>query len=130
MRAALLRSCTLGVVIAACAVVAAPALADSSTPIGLTATPRSDHRVDLSWSWPANPDYPDELDVLRNGQFLASVTPASSTSFEDDLVPTPGTTYTYQLVTVSGGVGQPPTPQPGVTATVRADLPNAPTGIA
>jgi hypothetical protein len=33
-------------------------------------------------------------------------TPASSTSFEDDLVPTPGTTYTYQLVTVSGGVGQ------------------------
>ena len=33
-------------------------------------------------------------------------------------------------MTVSGGVGQPPTPQPGVTATVRADLPNAPTGIA
>jgi chitodextrinase len=133
MRVALFRSCTLGVVVAACAVFAAPALADpSSTPIGLTATPRSDHRVDLTWSWPASPTYPDELDVLRDGVFIGSVTPTSSTSFEDDLVATPATQHTYQLVTVTGGVGSPPTPStPGTNvATVRADLPNAPTGIA
>jgi hypothetical protein len=133
MRAALLRSCALGVVVAACAVLAGPALADpSSTPIGLTATARSDHRVDLTWSWPSNPTYPDELDVLRDSVFIGSVSSSSSTSFEDDLVATPGTTHTYQLVTVTGGVGSAPTPAtPGANvATVRADAANAPTGIA
>jgi fibronectin type 3 domain-containing protein len=102
-------------------------LADSSTPIGLTATARSDHRVDLTWSWPADPTYPDELDVLRDGVFIGSADPASSTSFEDDDVGPPGSTHSYQLVTVTDGMGS--TPTPASVATLRADLPNAPTNV-
>jgi hypothetical protein len=113
-----------GVAVVACAVLAVPASAEPSAPTGLSATVRNDHRVDLSWSWPSAPTYPDELQVWRNGTEVAEV-PVTSVFFSDT-PPSAGTTYSYQLVTVNAGVG---TPVASVSATTRADAPNAPTGI-
>jgi fibronectin type 3 domain-containing protein len=124
------RSCVLAIVVVACAVVSAPAFA-ASQPIGLTAVARSDHLVELTWSWPASPTYPDELDVYRDGAFVASVSPASSTSFADTItsLSAPGTSHTYYLVTVVGGSTDSTTPTtPAVT--LRQDLPNKPTNVA
>ncbi|MDX6526743.1 MAG: hypothetical protein QOI43_2254, partial [Gaiellales bacterium] len=121
----------LAIVVVACAVVSAPASA-ASAPIGLTAVARSDHLVELTWSWPANPTYPDELDVYRDDNVLVgSVAPASSTSFADTLTSSsaPGTSHTYYLVTVVAGVAEDTTPAtPPVI--LRADLPNRPTNVA
>jgi hypothetical protein len=117
----------IAAVVSACAVLCAPALA-SSTPIDLTASARSDHLVLLTWSWPASPTYPDELDVWRDGAFVSTVSPASATSFADD-VANPGTSHTYQLVPIDGGVEGTPTP-PTPAVTLRADLPNKPTNVA
>ena len=126
MRAALTRCCAFGVALVAFAVLAAPALADPDVPTGLAAVAQSDHEVDLTWSWPANPNYPDDLQIWRNGVDIGSV-PLTSTSYVD-VAPSPATTYSYQLVTVNAGVptfvGSP------VTATTRQDLPNAPTNVA
>jgi hypothetical protein len=121
------RCCVIAAVVSACAVLSAPALA-SSTPIGLTASARSDHLVELTWSWPANPTYPDELDVRRDGLFVTTVSPVSATSFADT-VANPGTTHTYELVPVDGGVLGTPT-APTAPVTLRADLPNKPTDVA
>ena len=121
----------LAIVVVACAVVSAPAFA-ASEPIGLTAVARSDHLVELTWSWPASPTYPDELDVYRDGNvFVASVADASSTSFADtiDSLSAPGNPYHYYLVTVTGGItGTPTATTPDVT--MRDDLPNKPTSVA
>ncbi|MEO9176662.1 MAG: hypothetical protein ABI317_14200 [Gaiellales bacterium] len=104
---------------------AVPALADPSVPTNLTAVVRSDHTVDLAWSWPSPTTYPDDLQVYRNGVPVTSVQP-TSTSFTD-VAPSPGTAYTYQLYTVSGGIL---TPGPSVVAApTRADAPNPATGI-
>jgi hypothetical protein len=131
MRPAFSRSCVLAIVVVACAVVSAPAFA-ASAPIGLTAVARSDHLVELTWSWPASPTYPDELDVYRdNNVFVGSVSPASSTSFADTItsLSAPGTSHTYYLVTVVAGVTADTTPAtPPVI--LRADPPNKPTNVA
>jgi chitodextrinase len=120
MRAALSRCCAFGVVFVACAVLAVPALADPSVPTNLTAVVRSDHTVDLAWSWPSPTVYPQDLQVFRNGVFVTSV-PLTSTSFPDT-TPSAGTAYTYQLYTVNGGVL---TPGPSVVSdATRADAPN------
>ncbi len=124
MRAALSRCCAFGVVVVACVVLAAPAYADPSAPTGLSATVRNDHRVDLSWSWPSPTTYPDDLQVWRNGAEVAEV-PVTNVFFSDT-PPSAGTTYSYQLVTVNAGIA---TPAGSVSATTRADAPNAPTGI-
>jgi Fibronectin type III domain len=121
----------LAIVVVACAVASTPAFADASQPVGLSAVARSDHLVELTWSWPATPTYPDELDVYRDGTFVSSVLPASSTAFSDTIqsLSAPGTTHSYYLVTVTGGVaGTPTASTPPVT--LRADLPNKPTNVA
>jgi hypothetical protein len=114
----------LGAVVVACVVLATPASADPSAPTGLSATVRNDHRIDLSWSWPSPTTYPDDLQVWRNGAEVAEV-PVTSVSYTD-APPSAGTTYSYQLVTVNAGAA---TPVGSVSATTRADAPNAPTGI-
>jgi fibronectin type 3 domain-containing protein len=130
MHAAFFRTCMLGVVLAVCAILATPALADSSAPIGLTATARSDHRVDLAWSWPASPSFPDELQVWRDGAFYEDVPDPTATSFVDTIA-TVGSTHSYWLVTVTNGVSSDPIPaDPGVPVTVRGELPNPATNIA
>jgi chitodextrinase len=106
-------------------VLAVPALADPSVPTGLTAVVRSDHTVDLSWSWPSPTTYPDDLQVWRNGVDVTSV-PLTSTTFTDT-TPSPGTAYTYQLVTVNAGLQ---TMGPSIVAPpTRADAPNPATNI-
>jgi hypothetical protein len=120
----------LAIVVVVCAVAAAPSLADASQPVGLSAVARSDHLVELTWSWPANPTFPDELDVYRDGAFVSSVPPDSS-SFSDTVqsLSAPGTSHSYYLVTVTGGVtGSPTASTPAVT--LRGDLPNPPTNVA
>jgi hypothetical protein len=112
-------------VLVAFAALAAPALADPSVPTGLTAVAVSDHEVDLSWSWPASPSYPDDLQVWRNGADIGSVS-LPSTTFQDS-APAVGTTYSYRLVAIQGGLQY---PTASVNATTRADLPNAPTNVA
>jgi hypothetical protein len=126
MRAALSRCCAFGVVFVACVVLAAPAFADPSVPTGLTAVVRNDHSVDLSWTWPSPTTYPDDLQLWRNGAEVADLSLTST--FFNDSPPDAGTTYTYQLVTVNGGVPT-ATPVPGVQATTRDDAPNPATGI-
>ncbi|HEY1478550.1 MAG TPA: fibronectin type III domain-containing protein [Gaiellales bacterium] len=128
MRAALSKCCVLGIVLVAFAALAAPALADPSTPTGLTAVARSDHRVDLSWSWPVGATYPDIVEVVRDGGWIAQVSPFD-TGYSDTSAPTAGTPYGYQLVTLTDNVASPATPVPAVQVTTRADAPNAPTNV-
>lgn len=110
-------------VVVASAFAASPALA-ADAPIGLTASPRSDHLVQLDWSWPASPTYPDELDVRRDGVLLSTVSP-SATTFQD-VVPGAGSSHTYQLVPVTGGIADTPL---SASVVLRADAPNKPTGV-
>jgi hypothetical protein len=121
------RCCTFALVVSACALFCAPALA-SSTPIGLTAVARSDHLVELSWAWPAGATYPDELDVWRDGLFFSTVARPDATSFADVNAGSPATSHTYELVPVDAGAeGTRTATTPAVT--LRQDLPYKPTDV-
>ena len=84
------RSCALALVVVACGLVAGPALA-ADDPSAPTATAASDSTVELTWTWPANPVYPDQLDVIRDGVVITNVS-LPATSFLDTGL-APGTTY-------------------------------------
>lgn len=120
------RSCALAIVALACGLAAGPAAA-SSAPGGATASPASDTSVYLTWTWPANADYPDQLDVYRDGVDITNV-PVTSTSFLDSGL-TPGTDYQYELTTTTNGVESAPIPVSPDPVTTRENHPNAPTDV-
>ena len=120
------RSCALALVVVACGLAAGPALA-SDEPSAPAAIAASDTTVELTWTWPANPVYPDQLDVIRNGVVVTNV-PTSATSFLDTGL-TPGDTYHYQLQTYSGSTPGPLIPATPVDVTTRGDLANPPTNV-
>jgi chitodextrinase len=114
----------LGIVLVVCGVLAAPALADPSVPTGFTAVARSDHRVDLAWSW-SDGSPPDDLFVLRNGVLHDTIS-SLATTYSDTLNVVPATPYSYQLETMTGSQSA-TFAAPGVTT--RAELPIAPTQV-
>jgi hypothetical protein len=120
------RSCALALVVVACGLVAGPALA-ADDPSAPTATAASDTTVELTWTWPADPVYPDQLDVIRDGVVITNVS-RSATSFLDTGL-TPGQTYHYQLQTDTGGSPGPLIPATPVDVTTRGDFPNPPTNV-
>jgi Calcineurin-like phosphoesterase/PKD domain len=65
-----------------------------SAPAGLSATPASGRRVDLSWQASVDDIGVTTYDVVRDGQVIAS---PSTTSFADTTV-TPETSYSYWVV--------------------------------
>jgi hypothetical protein len=120
------RSCALALVVVACGLAAVPALA-ADEPSAPTATAASDTTVELTWTWPANPEYPDQLDVLRDGVVITNVS-LPATSFLDTGL-TPGHTYHYQLQTNTSGNPGPLIPATPVDVTTRGDLANPPTNV-
>ncbi|MDX6402491.1 MAG: hypothetical protein QOF27_3097 [Gaiellaceae bacterium] len=120
------RSCALALVVVACGLAAAPALA-SDEPSAPTATAASDTTVELSWTWPASPVYPDELDVIRNGVVITNVSLPATRFLDTGL--TPGTTYHYQLQTYTGSDPGPLIPATPVDVTTRDDFANPPTNV-
>jgi hypothetical protein len=120
------RSCALALAVVACGLAAAPALA-ADEPSAPTATAASDTTVEITWTWPANPQYPDQLDVLRDGVVITNVS-LPATSFLDTGL-TPGHTYQYQLQTTTGGNPGPLIPATPGDVTTRGDLANPPTNV-
>jgi hypothetical protein len=133
MRAAGGRGCALAFVLALLAAFAAPALADPSVP-DVTAAAVNDREVDVSWTWPAGVSYPDFVEVFRNGVNVSgALSPQSTQPFADRPLraggpPLPDTSYTYTVVDFVDNA--PVATSVAHTERTRADLPNAPAGVA
>ncbi|MDX6570747.1 MAG: hypothetical protein QOH15_3325, partial [Gaiellales bacterium] len=109
----------------ACGIAAGPAWA-SDDPSAPTATAASDTTVELTWTWPANPVYPDQLDVIRDGVVVGSASPPATSFLDTGLAP--DTPYDYQLRAYTNGSPGPLIPATA-SVTTRADPPNPPTNI-
>jgi chitodextrinase len=113
-----------------------------SVPTGLTATPASPDRVDLSWLASTDDVRVAGYDVLRDGAVIGS----SSTTSYPDTTALPSTTYSYQVRArdESGNVSAPSSPVSATTPArpsvldfravddtyVRSDLPSSTFGSA
>jgi Fibronectin type III domain len=121
------RSCALALVVVACGLAAGPSFA-ASDPGDLTATAASDTTVELTWTWPADPVYPDQLDVYRDGVAITNVSPRATSFLDTGL--TPGSSHDYQLRTFTTADGPGPlVPVTAVPVTTRHDLANPPTNV-
>jgi chitodextrinase len=88
-----------------------------TAPSGLTATPRSGTRIDLSWAASTDNASVDRYSIFRGGAHLATTT---ATSYSDTSV-IPGGTYAYS-VTAYDTSGNPSPPSETVTATTPAEV--------